>query len=186
MRRNIWIAVGCLALSLMFVGCASRVPYRLTKMDEVYTQANLHPDPRRNLLYSVNYQQKGLIPVCTPVRIEQVTTEAMTFTRLDTDKKYEYVFHGSMPHSPTAHLDQYFGEKCPQDKLDSLGSKDKAGVDAGEVEEGMTKRGVIFAIGYPPAHKTPKLKSDTWIYWQSRFNTFQVHFEEGRVSRVQH
>jgi hypothetical protein len=169
----------------MVAGCTHAIPYRLAKKQEVYTLTNLHPDPARKRLYSVNYQQAGLIPVCTPVRIEQVTRAAMTFTRLDTDKRYQYLFHDSTPDSPTTHLDKYFGEECPKQKMQKLGAKDQKGIDSGKVLEGMTKQGVVFAIGYPPAHRTPSLDSDVWTYWKNRWATFEVHFKDGRVSKIQ-
>ena len=50
---------------------------------------------------------------------------------------------------------------------------------------GMTKEGVIFAIGYPPRHVNPDLDSYQWTYWKSRFNRFVVEFDdEDRVASI--
>ena len=60
------------------------------------------------------------------------------------------------------------------------------GVRDGRVYTGMTKRGVVFALGYPPSHATPSTDANQWRYWRNRWRTFIVHFEDGRVARVQH
>jgi len=49
---------------------------------------------------------------------------------------------------------------------------------------GMSKEGVVFAIGYPPPHETPRLEGDQWRYWKRRFDSILVHFENGRVTRI--
>ena len=50
---------------------------------------------------------------------------------------------------------------------------------------GMSKDGVVLAIGYPPEHKTPSLKNNRWVYWASRWNKFAVLFnKDGLVERV--
>src|SRR5437867_10393653 len=77
----------------------------------VYTLVNLHPDEQRHRLYSVNYQQSGLIPRCSKVAIESVDKRKMTF-RLEGGPEYEYVFHNSLRDPIPKHLDKVFGKKC--------------------------------------------------------------------------
>jgi hypothetical protein len=50
---------------------------------------------------------------------------------------------------------------------------------------GMTKPGVALAIGDPPEHATPNLEANTWLYWKSRFDILIVHFEAGKVVRIE-
>jgi hypothetical protein len=57
-------------------------------------------------------------------------------------------------------------------------------IKTGEVKPGMTKAAVIVAIGYPPKHKTPSLESDHWRYWQNRFGTFLVNFDNDKVASI--
>jgi hypothetical protein len=59
---------------------------------------------------------------------------------------------------------------------------DRRHIEAGTVGPGMTKAGVVFAIGYPPEFKTPDLNADTWTYWRSRVRSFDVVFgKDGKV-----
>jgi hypothetical protein len=67
--------------------------------------------------------------------------------------------------------------------LDDLGEKDRAGVKEGRVHPGMTKRGVMTALGYPAAHKTPNpAASNAWTYWRDRIDKVVVVFgKDGTV-----
>lgn len=159
--------------------------YHLVGAPEVYTQVNLHPDENRRRLYSVNYQQPGLLPLCTRVRIESVTAKDMAFTLAEGGRTYAYIFHNSLRDPVAKHLDRYFGATCNKAKVDRLSKVDREGVLAGQVSSGMSKEAVILAIGYPPEHATPNLDASAWKYWKNRFNTFLVHFEGGKVSRIQ-
>ncbi|PTY01252.1 hypothetical protein [Opitutus sp. ER46] len=54
-----------------------------------------------------------------------------------------------------------------------------AAIKAGKMKRGMTKEQVLMARGYPPAHKTPTLQSDRWMYWPSRFVIQTIVFADG-------
>src|SRR5256886_11753069 len=102
-----------LVLALIFAASApavaADVDYPLIGASGVYTLVNLHPDEPRQRLYSVNYQQSGLIPLCSKVKIESVETRKMTFRLLDNGRDNEYLFHNS-PRDPVAqHLDKALG-----------------------------------------------------------------------------
>lgn len=67
--------------------------------------------------------------------------------------------------------------------LGNLSSKDLKGVKQGKALKGMSKQGVMTALGYPAAHRTPSLDENEWIYWANRFKTKAVIFNEsGKVS----
>jgi hypothetical protein len=172
------------ALSLLFAShvlvAGADVAYPLVGASGVYTLVNLHPDEQRHRLYSVNYQQTGLIPLCSKVRIESVDSRKMTFRLLDSDREYEYVFHNSLRESIPRHLDKFFGKKCDA-TLGDLSEVDRKGIRSGTVLAGMSKRGVTLAIGYPPEHATPSLDSDIWTYWKTRFGKMTVSFAHGKV-----
>jgi len=50
---------------------------------------------------------------------------------------------------------------------------------AGGFEPGMTKEEIILAIGYPPKHRTSSLEKNAWRYWENRFDTVILYFEDG-------
>jgi hypothetical protein len=67
-----------------------------------------------------------------------------------------------------------------------LSPVDRKGIQMGTALEGMTRQGVIYAMGYPPPHRTPSLDSERWIDWRNRFNTFAVVFDpSGLVMGIQ-
>ena len=149
---------------------------------DLYTQTNLHPDVARRRLYSINYQLAGLIPICTRVHVTAFDDGYISFVANGIE--FDYLFRPEyMTEGLDAHLARYFGETC--DRGEALGAKDRDGIAAGRVEAGMTKAGVVKAIGYPPPHATPDLGSPQWRYWRNRFDTFVVHFDGEVVTSVE-
>lgn len=177
--------------ALLLSGCASVMPLtdKVTGEDlfqtnkPVYTLVNLHPDEKRMKLYSVNFQQDGLIPVCTKVNIVDVTNKNLTFKISSTDKQYTLTKHKSSPDF-SKYLSNYFGTECNSSKIKKLSTLDQQGIKDGIVKKGMTKEGVKYAIGFPPEHKTPDLNRNEWLYWKNRFNTFRVEFKGNTVSNI--
>ena len=186
MKRSAMLVVAFAALALAQPGVARDIEYALIGDPGVVTLVNLHPDEKNRRLYSVNYQLEGLIALCTKVRITAVTHKAMTFELADGGRKYEYIFHETLPQEGIPkHLDRFFGKSCPRKKADALGSVDRRGIKEGRALPGMTRAGVILAIGYPPEHATPSLDASAWKYWRNRFGTTLIHFDGGKVVRVQ-
>lgn len=184
-QHTVVVSLVTVLLGLGVVGSSSGQSYHLVGASEVYTLVNLHPDEARRRLYSVNYQQPGLIPLCTRVVIQSVDSKAMKFRLADGGREYEYMFHNSLRDSVPKHLDKYFGASCDKAKVQQMSKADQDGIAAGRAAEGMTRDGVILAIGYPPEHATPSLEANAWRYWKNRFGTMLVHFEDGKVVRIQ-
>jgi hypothetical protein len=183
MKRVIVLVALFLLLTARGLAAAADVDYALVGASGVYTLVNLHPDEQRHRLYSVNYQQSGLIPLCSKVKIESVSKRKMTFRLLDSDREYEYVFHDSLRDPIPRHLDKFFGKKC-DGNLEGMSEADRKGIRSGTVLPGMSKRGVTLAIGYPPEHATPSLDSDVWTYWKNRFSKMTVSFANGKVAGI--
>jgi hypothetical protein len=158
--------------------------YHLIGAPEVYTLVNLHPDEGRRRLYSVNYQQSGMLPRCTRVAIKSVNKKEMKFRLADSDREYTWLFHDSLRDSIERHLDKYFGRTCDADKPKRLSKLDQEGIAEGRALVGMSREGVILAIGYPPEHATPNMDANGWKYWKNKFGTMLVEFENGKVSRI--
>ncbi len=70
--------------------------------------------------------------------------------------------------------------------LDGFSDIDQEGIKKGEPLIGMTKKGVITALGIPAAHETPDLDNNKWVYWRKRFGRrMLIEFDRnGRVARV--
>ena len=157
----------------------------LVNQPGVYTLTNLHPDEARTRLYSVNFQQAGLIPLCTEVEILKASRKQIKFKVKDSGREYKYDQHRNSGEDLNVNAAKYFGKECVKDKVGKLSEIDQNGIKQGKALVGMSKQGVIYAIGYPPVNKTPTLDSTTWKYWYNRFNTFDVIFgADGKVTQV--
>ncbi len=145
----------------------------------------MHPDESYERLYAANFQQPGLIPVCSEVTLVMVFTDKMRFRVNETGKDYWYLDHAAAREPLSKNLSHYFGQSCPQAELDALSDVEKEGVRLGIAKKGMSKQAVILALGYPPPRDTPDLESWVWQYWASHFSYFKVVFDDnGRVERI--
>jgi len=164
-------------------GCQHRVRYPLVGQPGVVTLVDLHPHARRPELWTMNYQQDGLLPMCAPVVIESVTDREMVFDVPSIGVRFHYRVDPFLSEPFTAHLDRFFGTRCPP-QAETLSAIDRDGIARGVAQVGMTRQGVLFALGPPPAHTTPTLDAPVWRYWRSRHAAFDVRFVGDVVSEV--
>lgn len=68
----------------------------------------------------------------------------------------------------------------PIEKFDEKMAKN---IRNGILALGMTKEQVVMTRGYPPGHKTPSLEVDGWTYWNNRFVTHLLVFEDGVLTK---
>jgi hypothetical protein len=149
------------------------------------TLVNLHPDEVRGRLYAVNYQQPGLLPMCSEVKIDDIGRKRIKFTVKETGKQYSYDYHKSAVDPFPEHLKLYFGERCDMAKVKSFSKEEREAIKEGRARVGMSKDAVIFAMGYPPKHKTPSLEGNSWRYWMNRWNTKLIEFDDkGKVNKI--
>ncbi len=186
------VAQGCvIAVIGLIAGCGQLMVKTgqgkdITQVRPLYTQVNLHPDQNRGRLYALNFQRAGLLPLCTEVEILGIKNKAMKFQVKSTGMEYSYITHRRIEGGLAEVIPTYFGERCNTDKVKSLSKLDRKGVKDGQVLKGMTKRGVEYAIGYPPKHRTPSPDLNTWVYWVNRYKTMSVTFNaKGKVESVQ-
>lgn len=174
--------------ALLLAACASAPPHAfddLIARSDVVTLTNLHPDEPRSRLFATNYLQDGLLPVCSAVTLLERDEKRLRFRVEATGRVYEYYFHKSAAEPFPDHLARVFGSPCPRAQLDALPELDRRGVAEGKALVGMTKAGVLFALGLPPRHVTPSLDANRWVYWTNRFNRIAVEFDEkGRVTAI--
>lgn len=176
MRGMVWIV-------LLLAACASPPeppqPFdALIGRMGVVTLTNLHADDPRSRLFAINYQQTGLIPVCSAVTLLERNAKRLVFRHDATGRTYEYYNHELIAEPFGEHLARYFGTECPRVALDALPELDRQGIAHGKAFVGMSKQGVIFAMGYPPTHATPSLEGNRWLYWTNRFDKLAVYFDD--------
>jgi len=148
----------------------------------VYTLVNLHPDEVHARLYAVNYQQTGLIPVCTEVKLLKLTRKQLVFRVIKSNKEYHYLNHQAAAEPFDRHLARFFGSNCDSNEIRSLSEVDQAGIQKGSASIGMSKQSVMYALGYPPRHVTPDLDALRWTYWKNRFIRMTVTFDEAGIA----
>jgi len=160
----------------------------IKKGDKLQALANLHPDMSKHLLYTLNYQlQEGMIPVCSEVTITEVHARSLSFVYQGQDYKLEYDnFTKNAGVSFQKVAETYLGPACDKAKMEKLGKADQEGIKLGRAHAGMTREGVLFAMGRPPFHATPGLEVSEWHYWKNRFASEMVEFDEhGIVTGIQ-
>jgi hypothetical protein len=150
----------------------------LMRAQNVFTLTNLHPDEARSRLYAVNFQQPGLIPRCTRVRLTRLKRSELSFVVVERNREYQYLNHDAAAEPFKDHLLRFFGAACNPADVERLSEIDQRGIRAGQALAGMSRQGVIWAIGYPPHHVNPSLEVGDWTYWRNRFDRFIVQFDD--------
>jgi len=128
-----------------------------------------------------NYSRGNLVPINTPVKLVSLSGKKILLKRLDDGKEITVINKQEYSKKPNADVAALIlsTEKTPIEKLvPAL----QTAIKNGELRKGMTKEQAILARGYPPAHKTPSIDGDRWVYWSSKFVQLTVVFSNGRLT----
>jgi len=185
-HRLLQIAAAAALIGLLSMNNVSAMEPKEMVGKEVYTLTNLHPDEQNQRLYSTNYQLPGKIKVCTKVKIKKLKKKKMIFTLSESGREYEYLLHRkSTPEGFSENIKLYFGPECPAAEIETLSEIDQEGIKKARAIEGMSRRGIIIAMGYPPKHVTHELDYDEWMYWMNKFNRDAIIFnDDGIVEEI--
>lgn len=124
------------------------------------------------------------------MKITFIGRNYLTFSDLETKQEYRYVFHGRTIKAKKLkfHLGHVFVKDLGQVKARYavLSEKDKDGIYEGVVKLGMSKAGILMALGYPPEYVIANpLKAKEWIYWRNRIQKTYITFNrQGRVAHI--
>lgn len=155
----------------------------------VHTQLKVGRSGEQNFSASyANYTNPGsghvVIPAGSEISILKTARKEFSFSVKADGRVVEFEFHE--PRMGMS-VEQYIGKITSPEpaSLAEYSEQDQAGIAAGKAMIGMTKEGVMVALGYPAAHRTPSLDSSTWVYWTNRFKTIAVEFDEqGKVKSL--
>jgi hypothetical protein len=149
----------------------------------VYLKVNIHYqcNERDCKASYANYTNPGvghkILAVNTPVQIKTWKRKGFIIVNTETSEEIFFEYHEArMQMSAEEYLDKITSSS--KVSLDILSDADKKGIQEGKVVYGMSKTGVMMALGYPATHRTPSLESNTWIYWTNRFTTLEVNFND--------
>ena len=157
--------------------------------EPVYLKINIHyqNNGKDSKASYANYTRPGaghiILPVNSPVQIKKW---GKGFIIVDAASGTEIFFEYNETRMQMSIEDylSHITSASPVD-LNKLSDKDRKGVKDGIASIGMTKDGVMMALGYPATHKTPSPESNQWIYWANRFKTIAVTFnDDGIVKEI--
>lgn len=183
MKKRLVLSVGlCLFLAVVLWGCGP-APLEQHHGDTYFTQVGMWVNGNRT--NTANYSQGIFIPVNTRVEIIKSNAELIVFKVPDRNNMQVQLINETNYSGEDIKglFQRRFGED--QVNLDRFSRSVQQNIRNGSVEPGMSKKAVILARGFPPAHGTASLDSDTWKYWNSSFNTILVHFSDNRVSNIE-
>ena len=191
LRPILFLVLMAFMFSVAPVAWSEPVSLKELRGQTYYLACNLHADPTNNRLYSVNYQiPGGLIPWGTKVKMLKVSKKKIEFEDVTSNIRYTYFMHKRTlkATTPLKHLTRIFIDDIDglKQKVKKLSHIDKQGIEEGRVLEGMSKEGVLIAIGPPPEFATPNpMKSSRWHYWYNRWGQFYVQFNnKGVVEQI--
>ena len=135
----------------------------------------------KNEYNTTNYARGNIVPINTPVKLISMSGSKMTLRRLDNNQeiKVENADKFTKKSIPEIASLLLAAEKTPIEKLPE---EVAAAVRNGDLRKGMTREVVLLTRGYPPAHETPSVEGDRWVYWSSRFVKQTIVFINGRLS----
>ncbi len=187
--------MNCLKLAKMFLLVTGVVFIMLlgttVAAQELYLKYNVHTQvDRANVLKGsyANYTNPGdghtIIPAGTKINITKKTRRGFFFSHEFSGQEAFIEYH---QRNMGMDMDAYIGliTSTSPVTLSKLSATDQKGVKEGRAIVGMTRDGILAALGYPASHRTPSLESSRWIYWQNRFRTLAVDFgADGKVSSI--
>lgn len=149
-------------------------------------KTNLHPDANKRVLYTMNYNLPSLMPMCAEIEVVKKSKKKMMFTWKGVEYTMVYDKHTKKAGvSFDDALSDSFGESCDSEKVKSMSEVDQKGIRKGLPYVGMSRQGIIYAMGRPPRHANPDLDAYTYMYWINRFKRKAIDFDDkGIVEEV--
>lgn len=156
-----------------------------------FTKYNIHAQVKEGAVANAsyaNYTDPGvghiIVPAGTQITIDKKSQKRFEFTYDNGSMRVRFDYHSKRMGMD---VDEYIALITSAEPVSfaDLTQLDQEGMKAGKAGKGMTRAGVLAALGYPAAHKTLSLDAKTWIYWTNRFGTVAVDFDDnGKVSAV--
>lgn len=169
-----------LVVGLFMTGCGALTPATPQMQGKLYSQVNIWEEKSKSLY--TNYQRGRLIPINSEIVIHGFNSKIIEFSvKGEGARKIKYINIGKYSRLSSEQLAAKLFSKKRVD-LNSFSKNVKSAIEQGRITNGMTKKEVLAARGFPPAHSTPKLDYNTWKYWQNRFVTRNVMFQDGKVN----
>jgi hypothetical protein len=166
----------------IFQTAQTPLPAHIATGNTYYTQFVIRYEKGTHL--TTNFRRGGLIPVNTPIKLLNIDNKTI---EVELDHSGQTLLIKNVQKHTGDDVYQAFDKLFASRKvnLSKFTRLEQEHIQSGTVAKGMSKEAVIVAIGYPPITETASLNSDTWVYWSSRFNRFNVHFKNGKVGDIE-
>jgi len=135
----------------------------------------------KNEHITTNYGRGVVVPINTPVKIVSMSGSLLVLKRGDTGQEIKVKNEEKYTKKSIKEIAALMlaSDKTP---IEQVPEPFATAIRNGEMRKGMTKELVLMARGYPPAHETPSIEGDRWVYWSSRFVKQTIVFTDGRLS----
>jgi len=183
--------VGRRLLLAMFFVVGSLLLGTSALAQELYLKYNVHTQvDRANVLKGsyANYTNPGdghtIIPAGTKINITKKSRRGFFFSHEFSGQEAFVEYHQK---NMGMDMDTYIDliTSSSPINLSKFSATDQKGIKEGKAILGMTREGIMTALGYPASHRTPNLESSRWIYWQNRFRTLAIDFgADDKVSSI--
>ncbi|HUT76784.1 MAG TPA: hypothetical protein VM285_03805 [Polyangia bacterium] len=184
MHKTLALALAGVLASAALAHCGGRRGGASTIQGQVlFAQANLALS--RGVLSVINYRQGDPLPIGTRITVTAASPKRIVFTVEGNPAPRTFVNHRSSGVDIGTAFLKFFGPEDPATRLAALPEQEREMVRRALPAPGMSKATVLLAIGPPPAAKNPSLDGPVWIYWNTRYTMFSVHFDaQGIVTQV--
>jgi hypothetical protein len=154
----------------------------------LYCRYNLHYVAEQNRYKAsytnwIQYAGHGFLPYNTKLRAT-AAQRRIYFTVVDTGMRIEFEINPTrMGMSEKEYLDMITSPKPVT--YEGLSDVDRQGIQAGKALVGMSKPGVMVALGFPARPATASPEEKRWTYWKGRRDMIAVEFDDsGKVAAI--
>jgi hypothetical protein len=204
MRASSSGGIGIAGLAALMCLLSALGPQTFAAEDVRYTRYNIHVQDKGHKgesVYEASYanwtdpgERHYVVPLNTAVRVEKggarFWDKGFTFVVVEPDKlnprigKVYYEVNRDRVRMGYEEYATLITSPTPVG-LDEFSAVDLEGIKAGKALQGMNKKGVMAALGYPSPHQTPSLEGAVYTYWKNRFGKLIVEFNaEGKVINI--
>jgi hypothetical protein len=152
-------------------------------------QFNLHVND--NEAKWVNFIEGDYIDLGSKVTVKSIDKKKAVLVFEDPARTIKLDIGDAIPDA-TFVLDRMLGATAPS--LKGFAKTDLTGIKAAKIEEGMTRKAVFLAVGYPPHSYTPPfrhdsatnhdLKADELTYMKSTYDFLKITFAHDKVADI--
>jgi len=131
------------------------------------------------------YEAGSMLPAGTKVTVTKVGQWGVQFRPDDSQEIYTLGFSYGWKHlDRSKYFENVLRETDPVAAVTPSSPAIATAIKEGRLVSGMTRNEALLARGYPPAHKTPDLEADEWIYYETPGFMVRVVFLDGKITSM--